>query len=83
MATHTSVPNINLSPWYFSVRWAIHHVESSIAYSREHGFSTVYDEYHLAHLQELEQFLKMSWDIWMDELAANCPASAPEIPNVF
>jgi len=81
MDTHTSFPSEKLSPWYFSVRWAIYHVESSIARCVEHGLSTTYDEQQLVKLQDLEQFLKMSWDVWMDELATTCCHAVQEMPN--
>jgi len=81
MDTHTSFPSEKLSLWYFSVRWAIYHVESSIARRVEQGFSTTYDEQQLVRLQDLEQFLKMSWDVWMDELATTCCHAVQEMPN--
>jgi hypothetical protein len=29
-----------------------------------------YDELQLEQLRDLEQFLKMSWDVWMDDMGA-------------
>jgi hypothetical protein len=37
---------------------------------RELGLSTSYDELQLEQLRDLEQFLKMSWDVWMDDMGA-------------
>ena len=70
MATHTSVPNEKLSVWYFAVRYSILRTEQAIKYSRELDLSTSYDELQLEQLRDLEQFLQMSWDVWMDDMAA-------------
>ena len=70
MATQTSVPNEKLSPWYFAVRYSILRMEQAIKYSQELGLSTTYDEHQLEQLRDLEQFLKMSWDVWMDDMGA-------------
>jgi hypothetical protein len=37
---------------------------------RELDLSTSYDELQLEQLRDLEQFLKMSWDVWMDDMGA-------------
>ena len=68
MATQTSVPNEKLSVWYFAVRYSILRTEQAIKYSRELDLSTSYDELQLEQLRDLEQFLKMSWDAWMDSM---------------
>ena len=70
MATQTSVPNEKLSVWYFAVRYSILRTEQTIKYSRELDLSTSYDELQLEQLRDLEQFLKMSWDVWMDDMGA-------------
>ena len=70
MATQTSVPNEKLSVWYFAVRYSILRTEQAIKYSRELDLSTSYDELQLEQLRDLEQFLKMSWDVWMDDMGA-------------
>jgi hypothetical protein len=70
MATQTSVPNEKLSVWYFAVRYSILRTEQAIKYSRELELSTSYDELQLEQLRDLEQFLKMSWDVWMDDMGA-------------
>lgn len=70
MATQTSVPNEKLSPWYFAVRYSILRMEQAIKCSQELGLSITYDEHQLEQLRDLEQFLKMSWDVWMDDMSA-------------
>ena len=70
MATQTSVPNEKLSIWYFAVRYSILRTEQAITYSQELGLSSAYDELQLEQLRDLEQFLKMSWDVWMDDMSA-------------
>ena len=70
MATHTSVPNEKLSVWYFAVRYSILRTEQAIKYREALGLSSSYDELQLEQLRDLEQFLKMSWDVWMDDMGA-------------
>jgi hypothetical protein len=38
----------------------------------ELGLNCTYDRYNLQKLQDMEQFLKMSWDAWMDSMEATC-----------
>ena len=67
---YTKVENTKLSPWYFGVNWAIITLQQKIALSEERGFDTAYDVRQLQLLQDLEQFLKMSWDQWLDAIEA-------------
>jgi hypothetical protein len=78
LATHTPLPNEKLSPWYFAVRWAIHTLKAAIAERKSHYSCTIYDERALAQLEDLEQFLKMSWDEWMLDLRDNHDLPVPE-----
>lgn len=68
MAIQTNLPTDRLSTWYFAVRWGRYHIEQSIQRAKEAGFDPAYDEHQLQQLEDLEQFLKMTWDEWMDEL---------------
>ena len=68
MATHTSLPNVNLNPWYAATRWAIFAMQQRIAAGERQGYSTDYDAYMLTQLEDMEQFLKMSWDVYMQQL---------------
>ena len=70
MATHTSVPNEKLSVWYYAVRYSILRTEQTIEYTQELGLSSAYDELQLEQLRDLEQFLQMSWDVWMGGMGA-------------
>jgi hypothetical protein len=70
MATHTSVPNEKLSVWYFAVRYSILRTEQVIKDREALGLSSSYDELQLEQLRDLEQFLQMSWDVWMDDMGA-------------
>jgi hypothetical protein len=70
MATHTSVPNEKLSVWYFAVRYSILRTEQAIKNREALGLSSSYDEHQLEQLRDLEQFLQMSWDVWMDDMGA-------------
>ena len=62
------VDNTDLSPWYYAVSWARHSLQSQINRYAELGLDTAYDEKQLKKLLDLEQFLKMSWDQWMESL---------------
>lgn len=62
------VDNTNLSPWYYAVGWARQSLHAQIRRYAELGLNTSYDEKQLERLVELEQFLKMSWDEWMESL---------------
>ena len=64
--THTQVENTKLSPWYFGVNWAVMTLQQKVASLEEQGLNANYDMLQLQQLQDLEQFLKMSWDRWMD-----------------
>jgi len=68
--TMTEVPNEKLSPWYFTVRYASLVIQQRIAENTAHGLDSAYDEHNLKQLTDMEQFFKMSWDTWMDDLAA-------------
>jgi hypothetical protein len=69
MATHTSLPNVKLNPWSAAARWAVIVVQERIAAGERDGYRTDYDAYMLKELLDMEQFLKMSWDVYMHELA--------------
>jgi hypothetical protein len=68
MNTHTPVDNFKLSPWYFAVSWARRILQDKIVQHEKNGFNPVYDIHQLEQLDDLEQFLKMSWDEWMQSL---------------
>jgi hypothetical protein len=63
---YTKVDNTKLSPWYFGVSWAAMMLQQKVASLEERGLNANYDIRQLQQLQDLEQFLKMSWDVWMD-----------------
>lgn len=67
--THTPIANTKLSVWYFAVSWAAQVLQQRITESERLGLPTSYDMHQLAQLQDLEQFLKMSWDQWLDTIA--------------
>jgi len=66
--TYTKLDNHKLSPWYFAVHWTVIGLQQKIADAEAAGFDPTYDMLQLAQLQELEMFLKMSWDQWMDRI---------------
>ena len=65
---HTSVENTKLSPWFFAVNWGIITLQQKIADMEAMGLNPLYDIKQLENLQDLEQFLKMSWDAWLDRM---------------
>jgi hypothetical protein len=72
MTTHTELSNEHLSPWYFAVRYSAMVFEQRINELEKLGLNCAYDRHNLKQLQEMEQFLKMSWDTWMDSMESNC-----------
>ena len=78
MATHTSVPNENLSRWYFAVTWSQYLLRQAIADAEAAGRDPSYHVAQLVQLDDLAQFLKMSWDVWLDQLQAGYVAAEVE-----
>ena len=68
MLTHTEISNEHLSSWYFAVRYSTLVFQQRINDLEKLGLNCSYDRHSLQQLQELEQFLKMSWDTYMDSL---------------
>ena len=68
MDTHTKLDNTDLSRYYFAVRWGIACIQMRIDTAEKNGWGSKYDRHQLEILQDLEQFLKMSYDVWMDAL---------------
>ena len=71
MATTTPVDNSKLSPWYFGVNWATMIMKERIKKFEKKGWDATYDRKQLAYLEDLEQFLKMSWDTWLNDMEEN------------
>jgi hypothetical protein len=66
----TQIDNLKLSPWYYAVLAAKAVLQQKITEIEEAGI--VNPSFYIARLEELEdleQFLKMSWDHWMDSLS--------------
>lgn len=68
---HTKLDNSKLSEYYFAVRWAITSVQERIAKTEQYGLNAGYDRHQLERLEDMEQWLKMSWDTWMDNLTSH------------
>jgi hypothetical protein len=67
----TQIDNLKLSPWYYAVLAAKAVLQQKITEIEEAGI--VSPSFYIARLEELEdleQFLKMSWDQWMESLAS-------------
>ena len=67
----TQIDNLKLSPWYYAVLAAKAVLQQKITEIEEGGI--VSPSFYIARLEELEdleQFLKMSWDQWMESLAS-------------
>ena len=68
----TQIDNLKLSPWYYAVLAAKAVLQQKITEIEEAGI--VSPSFYIARLEELEdleQFLKMSWDQWMDRIEAS------------
>jgi hypothetical protein len=66
----TQIDNLKLSPWYYAVLAAKAVLQQKITEIEEAGI--VSPSFYIARLEELEdleQFLKMSWDEWMESLS--------------
>ena len=66
----TQIDNLKLSPWYYAVLAAKAVLQQKITEIEEAGI--VSPSFYIARLEELEdleQFLKMSWYQWMDSLS--------------
>ena len=66
----TQIDNLKLSPWYYAVLAAKAVLQQKITEMEQAGI--VSPSFYIARLEELEdleQFLKMSWDHWMDSLS--------------
>lgn len=79
MDTHTNLPTEKLSSWYYAVRWGGYHIQQSIKTQQASGLSAEYDVYQLQQLEDLEQFLKMSWDTMMDQLCGKPLQTVEEV----
>ena len=65
----TQIENLKLSPWYYAVLAAKAVMQQKITEMEQAGIvSPAFYIARLAELEDLEQFLKMSWDEWMDSL---------------
>jgi len=47
-------------------------MQQRIAENEKLGLRSDYDIHNIEKLQDMEQFFKMSWDVWMDELQTAC-----------
>lgn len=61
----TLVDNTKLQPWYFAVLSSSVLLERHIEQVKQLGLDTTLDQQHLESLEDLMQFLAMSWDMWM------------------
>jgi hypothetical protein len=65
----TQIDNTKLSVWYYAVKWAKHRLQQTIADIESRGtIDPAFDIQRLEELEDLEQFLNMSWYQWMDSL---------------
>ena len=71
MATTTPVDNSKLNPWRFGVNWATMVMKDRIRKLEKEGLDATYDKKQLEYLEDLEQFLKMSWDTWLNDMEEN------------
>lgn len=71
MDTQTTLDNGKLSSYYFAASWAVICIENRIKEAQRRGWPTQYDEHQLERLRDMEQFFKMSWDSWMDQLTGH------------
>jgi hypothetical protein len=68
MGRTTALPNEKLTPWWLAIGWARTVLQQRIVQYEAQGWNAAYDIRQLQQLDDMEMFLKMSWDQWMDEL---------------
>lgn len=62
-----SITTYELSEWYYALRWVYQQAHHQCAYIRSKGLPVDYDVTQLEKVGELEQFLKTSWDSYIDD----------------
>jgi hypothetical protein len=65
----TLIDNEKLMPWYHAVHWAGLVLQQHIKQLEAADLDATLHRKRLAELTDLEQFLSMSWDVWMDLIA--------------
>lgn len=73
MTDKAVVPTENLSSWYFAVRWARFTLEQQAQSRRDNGLYADYLDHTIEQLLNMEVFLQVSWDAWMDSLQQTSP----------
>ena len=68
MTRTTPLPNDKLTPWWLAIGWARTVLQQRIVDYEAKGWNASYDMRQLEQLDDMEIFLKMSWDQWMDDL---------------
>ena len=68
MTRTTPLPNDKLTPWWLAVGWARTVLQQRIVQYEANGWNAAYDMRQLEQLDDMEMFLKMSWDQWMNDL---------------
>lgn len=81
MAIPTELPHEKINQWYFAIGWARQVMIHQIQRVQALGLSTTYDERHLEQLEDMEQFLQMSWDTWLDNIQKECAHSGLEVSH--
>ncbi|MFZ9655098.1 MAG: hypothetical protein ACO29V_05610 [Limnohabitans sp.] len=71
----TPVPNDKLSGWYFMLQHCKYVLQDRINTAEINGWGSDYDRAHLERLEDMEQFVKMSWDAYMDSLLDRAKAA--------
>lgn len=61
----TAVDNRKLMPWYYAVNWGAMLLEQHIIRMEAIGLDVELHKERLAELEDLKQFLSMSWDMWV------------------
>jgi hypothetical protein len=68
MKTTIDLPTDKLTPWHYAVSWAKIVLQQKIDRMQEHNIPCTYDQEKLAELEDLDMFLQMSWNEFMDGL---------------
>ena len=73
--THTEVANIKLMAWRPALETAIALTKAQILFCEELDMRPDFYESALAELEDMHQWVSMSWETWMDSITTTLEGS--------
>jgi hypothetical protein len=68
MKPRIELPTDRLTQWHFAVQWASIVLKQKIERLEELGLRADYDKDKVSQLDDLDMFLQMTWDNYMDNI---------------